>query len=278
MVQTVLITGASTGIGEATARLFQAQGWNVAATMRSPENHPTLAQLPRVICPRLDVTEGESIAGAIAQTLETFGRIDVVVNNAGYGLVGAFEAIDPAQIQKQFDTNVFGLMAVVRAVLPQMRAQRSGTILNVTSIGGKMAFPLYSVYHATKWGVEGFSESLQYELAPFNIQVKIIEPGLIKTDFYGRSEELVRKSALTAYDAFLDKVVPNLKKSGALGSTPEATAKVIYRAATDGKTRLRYPAAGYAGLLLFLRQFSRDRAWSAGVRALTMRSNRRPGA
>lgn len=251
MTQTVFITGASSGIGLATAKLFQQQGWNVVATMRSPDKATELGSLERVICLPLDVTQPESIEQAIATTLSHFQRIDVLVNNAGYGLLGPFEATSPEQIQRQFDTNVFGLMNVTRAVLPHWRDRQSGLLINVSSIGGRLAFPLYSLYHSTKWAVEGFSESLRYELAPFNIRVKLIEPGPIKTDFYDRSAEVAHKPGLTAYDTFVEKALPSLRRSGEQGSPPEVTAQVIYRAATDGSDRLRYPAGGNAeGLLL----------------------------
>ncbi|MCY7272160.1 MAG: SDR family oxidoreductase, partial [Phormidesmis sp. CAN_BIN44] len=177
MAKTVLITGASTGIGLATAKLFQQRGWNVVATMRSLEQKSDLMTLDNTLCLRLDVTDSASITQAVTATLEKFSTIDVLVNNAGYALLGAFEACTPEQIERQFATNVLGLMAVTRAVLPHFREQRSGTIINIASIGGKMAFPLYSLYHSTKWAVEGFSESLQYELEPFNIRVRVIEPG-----------------------------------------------------------------------------------------------------
>jgi len=253
MAQTVLITGASSGIGLATAKLFQQQGWNVAATMRSPDKATDLAQLERVVCLPLDVTQLESIEGAIASTLNQFQQIHVVVNNAGYGLLGPFEATSPDQVQQQFATNVFGLMNVTRAILPHMRDRQSGLLINVSSVGGRLTIPLYSLYHSTKWAVEGFSESLRYELEPFNIRVKLIEPGPIKTDFYDRSADVAQKPGLTAYDAFVEKVLSRLKQAGEQGSPPEVTAQVIYQAATDGSDRLRYPAGGNAGALLLTR-------------------------
>ena len=172
MNKVVLITGASSGIGLHTAKLFQAKNWKVAATMRLPENATELQKIVDIECIRLDVTDVDSIKAAIAATLEKFGRIDAVVNNAGYGLLGAFESATPEQIARQFDTNVFGLMNVCREILPYFREQKRGYIVNVTSVGGRMTFPASSLYHATKWAVEGFSESLQYELEEFNIRVK----------------------------------------------------------------------------------------------------------
>ena len=259
MTKTVLITGASTGIGYATALLFFQRGWNVVATMRSPETATDLANLPTMRCLRIDVTDATSITAAVAQTIAEFGAIDVLINNAGYALMGAFEACTPEQIERQFATNVFGLMAVTRAVLPHFRDRQAGVIVNIASIGGRMAFPIYSLYHSTKWAVEGFSDALQYELAPFNIRVKIVEPGPIKTDFYARSPDIATQPDLTAYDAFVAKVLPKMNQAGANGSPPSSVAEVIYRAATDDSRRLRYPAGGNASVLLTLRHWLPDR-------------------
>src|SRR5688572_19797259 len=214
MEKVILITGASTGIGYETVKLFQAKNWKVAATMRTPEKAEDLQNIVDVECIRLDVTDIESIKSAIGATLEKFGRIDAVVNNAGYGVAGPFEATTPEQIEKQFATNVFGTMNVCREILPYFREQKRGHIVNVASVGGRMTFPMWSIYHASKWAVEGFSESLQYELEEFNIRVKIIEPGPIKTDFYHRSKSIASKEGLTAYDYYSAKVLPNLQKAG----------------------------------------------------------------
>jgi NADP-dependent 3-hydroxy acid dehydrogenase YdfG len=264
MTKTVLITGASTGIGKATARLFQQQGWNVVATMRSPEKDTELSNLTNVLCLPLDVTKVETIGAAIDKAIERFGTIDVIVNNAGYALIGAFEACDMADIRTQFETNVFGLMAVTQAILPHFRQRQQGIVINVASIGGQLAFPLYSPYHATKWAVEGFSESLQYELQQFNIKVKIIEPGPIKTDFYSRSLSVATKPGLTAYDEYIDRLLPQFNQAGESGSPPEVTATAIYKAATDGTNKLRYPAGGNAGLILAVRKLL-PTAWFIGL-------------
>ena len=175
MKKTVLITGSSSGIGRAAAKLFQKKGWNVAATMRSPQKEKELTNLENVICPQLDVMKVETIRQAVEETKQKFGEINAVVNNAGYGLVGPFEAATQEQIQRQFSTNVFGLMNVTGEVIPYFRERKQGIIANIASIGGRVTFPLYSLYHGTKWAVEGFSESLQHELKPFNIKIKIIE-------------------------------------------------------------------------------------------------------
>lgn len=269
MNKTVLITGSSSGIGRATALLFQKQGWNVTATMRSPEKAADLARLDRIHCARLDVTEQASVEQAFNETRERFGSIDAVVNNAGYGLVGPFEASSREQVERQFATNVFGLMNVARQSIPLFREQGHGMIINVASMGGRITFPLYSVYHATKWAVEGFSEALQHELVPFNIRVKIIEPGPIKTDFYDRSMDIMRRDGLTAYDSYIEKAMPNMQKAGEEGAPPEKVAAVIYRAATDGSWKLRYPVNARG--ILYLRRLLPDAAFNKVVRAAVLR-------
>jgi len=240
MNKVILITLASSGIGKETAKLFQTKNWKVAATMRSPEKAEDLQKIADVECFRLDVTDVDSIKSAISETLEKFGRIDAVVNNAGYGLIGAFEAATQEQIEKQFQTNVFGLMNVCREILPYFRERKKGIIVNVASVGGRVTFPFSSLYHATKWAVEGFSESLQYEIEQFNIRVKIIAPGPIKTDFYNRSQDLTRKEGLTAYDYFTDKAMPNMQKAGADAPDGSIVAQTIYEAVTDGTKKMRY--------------------------------------
>jgi NAD(P)-dependent dehydrogenase (short-subunit alcohol dehydrogenase family) len=268
MTKTVLITGSSTGIGKSVAAYFQAMGWNVAATMRAPEKETELIELENIKCIRLDVTNESSIKAAIDETILAFGAIDVVVNNAGYGSIGPFEAASGQQIQQQFDTNVFGIMNVTRAILPYFRGRRSGVIINIASAGGRMTWPLYSLYHGTKWAVEGFSESLQYELRPFNIRVKIIEPGSIKTDFWGRSQEVLVKKGLDVYEEYVNTVVPNLQKSGAHAPEPDIVASVVYKAANDNSWQLRYQAGAGAAISMFLRRIFPTRWFNAVVRTV----------
>ncbi|BAZ39803.1 short-chain dehydrogenase/reductase SDR [Calothrix sp. NIES-4101] len=263
--KTVLITGASSGIGLEVAKIFRASGWNVVATMRNPENCE-LAQDEKILCLPLDVTRHETIENTIETAIARFGSIDALINNAGYALVGAFEACSQVEIERQFATNVFGLMAVTRAILPHFRDRRQGIIVNVASIGGKLTFPLYSPYHATKWAVEGFSESLQYELKPLNIKVKIIEPGPIKTDFYTRSMSVAQKPGLTDYDHYVARTLPQMQKPS-MASPPEVTAKVVYRAVTDGSWKLRYPAGGGAGIFMALRKLLPDALFQAIIKA-----------
>ncbi|MEZ5425046.1 MAG: SDR family oxidoreductase [Pyrinomonadaceae bacterium] len=264
MNKVILITGASSGIGKETAKLFQAKNWKVAATMRKPEKSADLQHIVDVECFRLDVTEPDSIRSAIEGAVEKFGGIDAVVNNAGFAVVGPFEAATPEQIEKQFQTNVFGLMNVCREILPLFREQKRGTIVNVASVGGRLTFPLYSIYHATKWAVEGFSESLQYELEKFNIRVRIIEPGPIKTDFYDRSQMMAEKEELRAYETFIERVLPNLQKAGEDAPDGSIVAQTIYRAVTDDSKKLRYPV-NTKGMLL-ARRFLPDSLFSRVIK------------
>jgi len=269
MPGTILITGASTGIGRSAAQLFAGRGWNVAATMRSPENAGDWTRRDNILLLPLDVTQPASIRKAIADAIARFGSLSAVVNNAGYGIVGPFEAASPEQIDRQIQTNLLGVMNVVREILPHFRERRAGIIVNVSSVGGRLTFPLYSLYHATKWGLEGFSEGLQFELRPHNIRVKIIEPGPIKTDFYNRSLDVVSKPGLTAYDSFVARAMPNLQAAGATAPGPEVVARVIYRAVTDGSWKLRYSANG--ALFLALRRLFPEALFRAIVNRAVLR-------
>jgi NAD(P)-dependent dehydrogenase (short-subunit alcohol dehydrogenase family) len=248
MAQTIFLTGASTGIGRAAALFFRDKGWNVAATMRDPLAHPDLtAQGIQTFA--LDVTNPKSIRTAMDGALGTFGHVDVLVNNAGYGTFGPFEAATDEQIERQYATNVTGLMYVTRHFLPHFRERRSGIVINISSVGGRATFPFFSLYHGTKWAVEGFSESLNFELEPLGIRVKLVEPGSIKTDFSTRSLDRLQKDGLSDYDDLLKKFVDNWSK-GRQASTPEMVAEVIYQAATDGSNQLRYVAGDDAKMVI----------------------------
>ena len=248
--KTILITGASAGIGLATAHYFSQRGWRVAATMRRPDQAPTaLRNQENVLLLQLDVLDGASIAAAVAAALRAFGRLDVLFNNAGYALAGAFEALSPEQVQQQFATNVFGVLNVTRAVLPHFRAQRAGLILTTTSVGGHIAFPLYSVYNATKFAVEGFMESLQYELRQFNIGVKTIVPGTVRSDF----EKSIQYVPAPAYDPYAQRVHEQTLASYAQAATPESVACVVFAAATGHSARPRFLAGQQPKLVYLLR-------------------------
>lgn len=266
MSKTVLITGSSSGIGKATAIFFANNGWNVAATMRSPHDTPDFASFDNLRQYKLDVTDASALEAVIQEVLRDFGIINVLVNNAGYATVGAFEASTPEQIEQQFDVNVFGLMNMTRLIIPIFRTQGYGHIVNVGSMGGRLTFPLYSAYHATKWAVDGFSESLMYELKPFNICVKLIEPGLIKSQFAGKSEVRFNKNGLSAYDKYADKTINGYHQTYTHATAPETVAKTIYKASISTSGKLRYVVGMPAPLLLSLRRILPERLYFALVR------------
>ena len=250
----VLITGASTGIGQSAARLFAERGWQVVATMRNPTDGTALAEHPRITVLPLDVTDAASIEAAVASTLNHFGRIDALVNNAGYGLFGPFETATDEQIRRQFATNVDGIFAVTRAVLPAMRHQGSGTIVNVASLGGLIALPLFSLYNASKFAVVGFTESLSFELAPLGIRAKYVAPGGVATDFTGRSLARTFTDGEHAYADTLSKVMTAMTTRRGTYSTSASIAEIIFTAATDGNDQVMYLAGADAEQSFKLRQ------------------------
>ena len=244
MPQTIVITGSSTGLGRATALLFASRGWNVVATMRDPSKEHELASVAGIRVLALDVTRPEQIAQT-ARELLALGPVDVLFNNAGYGLAGPFEGASDSQLADQINTNLLGVMRVTQAFLPAMRARGSGTIITTTSIGGLVAFPFNSVYHATKWGLEGWSESLAFELSAFGIRVKTVAPGGIRTDFAGRSLVMTQHPSYADAVARVFQVFADPERR-AKGSSAEQIAAVVYEAATDGLDRLTYVAGADA--------------------------------
>ncbi len=268
MTGTILITGASSGIGKATAKLFHDKGWNVIATMRKPEAEEGLSALDNVLVTRLDVTEEASIKGAVDAGLERFGKIDALLNNAGYGAWGPLEAFPLENIRRQFDTNVIGLLATTQAVLPHMRAAKAGVIVNVSSIGGKITFPMGTLYHGSKFAVEGLSEALHYELEPIGIKIKIVEPGAIKTDFGGRSLDFANDDSIEEYQPIVQTMMAAMAQMGGdNGSEPEVVAEVIWNAVTDGTTTLRYTAGDDAVEYMANRKALDDETFIGGVKA-----------
>ncbi len=257
-MKTILITGASSGIGKATAEHFQAKGWNVIATMRDPSSDTELRSLDNVLVVRLDVTDAETIHSAVAEGIARFGKIDVLLNNAGYGAYGALEAFTMERIRRQFDTNVIGLLEMTKAVLPHMRQNRSGTIINISSIGGQITFPLGSLYHGTKFAVEGLSEALHYELEPLGIHVRIVQPGMIKTNFGGSSFDFAMDEALPDYQPTAEAMGRLFGKLAANPSAPETVANVIWDAANETGDLLRLRAGPDAESILDARKAQDD--------------------
>ena len=265
MAQTILITGASSGIGKATAKLFQQKGWNVIATMRRPEQEEELTELENVLVARLDVTDAVTIAEAVSAGLERFGQINVLLNNAGYGAYGPLEVFDMESIRRQFETNVTGLIAMTKSVIPHMRARKSGTIVNISSIGGQMTFPLGSLYHGTKFAVEGISEALHFELEQFDVKVKIVEPGMVATDFGGRSFDFQNDESLAEYQPLIAALFQGM--GDMQPSEPIVVADRILEAVTDSSERLRYRAGADAEELLKNRKQLDDASFIAGLKA-----------
>ena len=270
MTQTVMITGTSSGFGRAAVHRFARAGWNVVASMRSPEHETELGGLPNVLVTRLDVEDSASISAAVTAGLARFGRLDALVNNAGFGLFGLFEATAPAKVREQFDVNVVGLMEATRAVLPQFRRQRSGVIVNITSGAGVFGLPMVSLYSASTFAVEGFSESLAWELAALNIRVRLVEPGgVLATNFGRRSgEEAGHAAGLPDYTPFLAHaaaVFDGLRSDRRL-ATPEDVADVIFGATTDDSDRLRYVATPDIVPLVAARRETSEEAYMAVMR------------
>ncbi|MGB1236705.1 MAG: SDR family oxidoreductase [Pseudomonadales bacterium] len=258
MSKTVFITGASSGIGRASVEKFAAEGWNVVATMRNPQDGAKWAHSKHILVVELDVTRSETIASAFDTALHHFGTVDVLLNNAGYGAYGPLEAFDMARVERQFNTNVIGLLAVTKAVLPHFRARRSGVVINISSIGGQMTFPLGTLYHGTKFAVEGLSEALHFELAAFGAQVKIVQPGMVQTDFAGRSLDFAMDPEQPDYTPVIEKVQAAFAGLSEYASTPGRVAEVIWQAATDGRDQLRYRAGEDAEQLLDARKAQSD--------------------
>jgi len=236
-MKTVLITGCSSGYGLETARHFHAQGWSVIATMRTPRQD-LLPRSERLRVVALDVTNPQSIAAMF----EACGPIDVLVNNAGIGVIGVFEATPMATVRELFETNTFGVMAMTQAVLPQFRARRSGVVVNVTSSVTLAPMPLAAAYTASKMAIEGFSGSLAHELAAFNVRVKLVEPGYAPTTrFTSNGESRMQGLFPEAYAAFTTPIIASFGNVTTV-TTESDVADAVYRAANDSSGQLRFPA------------------------------------
>ena len=266
--RTVLITGCSSGIGKATAARLARNGWTVYATARRPE---TLADLTDCKHLALDVNDDASMSAAVDTVLTEAGQIDALVNNAGYSLSGAVESLDVDDIRREFETNVFGLVRLSQLVLPTMRSQRHGRIVNIGSMGGKLTFPGGGAYHASKYAVEAFSDALRFEVSGFGVQVVLIEPGLITTNFddaalasmdldtdgpYAQFNRAVAKATTEAYAGPMAK----------FGGPPEAVAKVVEKALTKRRPKARYTVTASALASIATRKLLGDRGWDFAMR------------
>lgn len=254
-----LVTGASSGIGEATARLLLQAGYVVYGAARRLDRMAALGQAgARLLA--LDVTQDEPLVAAIDAIKQAEGRLDVLVNNAGYGSYGALEDVPLAEARYQFEVNVFGLARLVQLALPLLRTQRRGRIINVSSVGGRIGEPHGGWYHATKFAVEGLSDSLRMELRQFGIDVVVIQPGAIKTEWNQIAREnLLKVSGSTAYADLAQRHARMLARADARGSEPEVVARTIVRAATAARPQTRYATGGGAKAVLLLRRLLSDR-------------------
>ena len=271
--QAVLITGCSSGIGYATAERLAARGWKVYATARRLES---IAPLEERGCKllALDVTDEGSMRQAVAEVERAEGAVGVLVNNAGYSQSGAVETVSPEKVRRQFETNVFGLVRMCQLVLPGMRRQGRGRIVNLSSMGGKLTFPGGGFYHATKYAVEAISDALRFEVAGFGVEVVVIEPGLIRTGFSdvaaGSMGEEPSDGPYAGFNAAVARITREAYERGGpfykLGGGPETVARAIERAITSPKPRARYTVTPSARVLLLARKLLTDRAWDALLR------------
>jgi NAD(P)-dependent dehydrogenase (short-subunit alcohol dehydrogenase family) len=244
--KTVLITGTSSGYGKATAELFLDRGWNVVATMRKPKPDIFHSTGNRLKVLPLDVTDADSISKAFAEAIGAFGALDVLVNNAGIGIVGAFEATPMTTVREVFETNTFGVMAMTQAVLPLFRERKAGTVVNVTSSATLARMPLAAPYTASKAAIEGFTGSLAFELEAFNVKVKLVEPGYGPTTRFASNGALRMEGLIPeAYASFAEPIFAAFARPAAV-TTESDVAEVVWRAANDTTGQLRFPAGADA--------------------------------
>ena len=259
MKKVALVTGASSGIGRETAILLAQQGFIVYGAARRLEKMEQLKQKGIKLL-AMDVTDEASMAEGVKAILAAESRIDVLVNNAGYGSYGALEDVPLSEARYQFEVNIFGMARLSQLILPHMRAQRSGRIINISSIGGKLGEPHGAWYHATKYAVEGLSDSLRMELKEFGIDVVIIEPGAIVTEWATIAREhMLKTSGNTAYGALTQKHAAMFARADKAGSPPVVVARTIVKAITTQRPKTRYATGGGAKIILFVRKILSDR-------------------
>ena len=252
-MKTILITGASSGIGKETAILFAKKGWNVVATMRNPEHLLLFTDIKNIATYVLDVKDKSSVKSCIKQVAQDFGKIDVIVNNAGIYTTNPLELTPDKTIDDIIETNIKGVLYTTKIILEHFRENKSGIIVNVSSIAGRVTFPFQSIYHTSKWAIEGFSESLYYELKPLNIKVKIVEPGMVKTSIYNSVLNFPFEKYPDEYRTNFKKWHNFLMKSYKNGYLPELDAKTIYKAVNSNNSKLRYTSDFTTKTVFFLR-------------------------
>lgn len=261
--KTAVVTGASSGMGKAIAKRLIADGYQVYATARRVDRMGDLARLgARTL--RMDVSTDAEITAAVKTILAEVGTVDVLVNNAGFGLYGPVEDVRIDEARYQFEVNVFGLARVTQLLLPGMRQQRAGTIVNITSMGGKVYTLLGAWYHATKHALEGWSDALRLELAPFGIRVVIVEPGLIETGFGDVvAEGLLQRSGSGAYATLTQAVAASTRSAYApgRGTSPDVIARVVSNAVRARRPATRYVAGAYARPMILIRKWLGDRVF-----------------
>jgi len=265
----VLITGCSSGIGWATAERLARRGWAVYATARNVEEISPLAERGCRLLP-LDVTDEDSMRDAVAEVERIEGAVGVLINNAGYSQSGAVEEVPMQKVRRQFETNVFGLVRMCQLVLPGMRRQGFGRIVNLSSMGGKLTFPGAGFYHASKHAVEAISDALRFEVRGFGVEVVVIEPGVIRTGFAQTAVDLMGEGSgpYAGFDAGVARMTRENYERGplaALGGGPEAVAETIERAVSAARPRARYTVTPSAKLLILARRLLPDRVWDAVV-------------
>jgi short-subunit dehydrogenase len=271
--KTVFITGATAGIGRTTALLLARLGHHVIASGRRQTELATLAAEARGLAGKLDVvaldvTEPASIAAAVDAVAKLTGErgLDVLINNAGFGVLGPTSEISDAEMRRQFDTNVFGLMNVTRAFLPGMRARRAGRIINISSMGGRITLPYFGVYNATKYAVESLSDALRYELRPFGIDVALIEPGVIRTNFEATAVSGLGGFRATPYARALANYERMSRSADRFASEPIVVARAIARAVTARRPAARYVAPRVTSVALWLSALLPTSVWDWAMR------------
>ena len=249
----ILITGSSSGIGKETAILFAKKGWQVVATMRNSEHLTLFADIKNISTYVLDVKDKNSIKSCIKQVIQDFGKIDVIVNNAGVYTTNPLELTSDETIDNIVETNVKGFLYTTKTIVEHFRENKSGIIVNVSSIAGRVTFPFQSIYHTSKWAIEGFSESLYYELKPLNIKVKVVEPGMVKTNIYNSVLDFPFEQYPVDYQSNFKKWHRYLMNNFKNGYLPELDAKKIYKAVNSNCSKLRYTTDFTTKMVFFLR-------------------------